>query len=86
MQYIAMYNILIFPLSRIVLYCKNKYCNISIYCNIVSSLVCVCVCVCVCVSLPPRLLITSGMIMYNELKEVLQLFTATTVHVYSEFY
>ena len=34
-----MYNILIFPLSRIVLYCKNKYCNISIYCNIVSSLV-----------------------------------------------
>ena len=33
-----MYNILIFPLSRIVLYCSNKYCNISIYCNIVASL------------------------------------------------
>ena len=30
--------ILIFPLSRIVLYCCNKYCNISIYCNIVASL------------------------------------------------
>ena len=35
-----MCNILIFPLSRIVLYCSNKYCNISIYCNIVSSLAC----------------------------------------------
>ena len=34
-----MCNILIFPLSRIVLYCCNKYCNISIYGNIVSSLI-----------------------------------------------
>ena len=39
-QYIAMCNISIFPSSHIVLYCSNKYCNISIYCNIVSSLVC----------------------------------------------
>ena len=34
-----MCNILIFPLSHIVLYCCNKYCNISIYCNIVASLI-----------------------------------------------
>ena len=39
--YLAMHNILIFPLSHIVLYCCNKNCNISIYCNIVSSLIAV---------------------------------------------
>ena len=35
-QYIAM--CMIFPLSRIVLYCCNKYCTISIYCNIIAPL------------------------------------------------
>ena len=37
-QYIAMCNILISSWNHIVLYCSNKYCNVSIYCNIVSSL------------------------------------------------
>ena len=37
--YIAMCNISIFFIRRIVLYCSNEYCNISIYCNIVASLV-----------------------------------------------
>ena len=36
---IAMCNKSIFTLSHIVLYCSNKYRNILIYCNIVSSLV-----------------------------------------------
>ena len=39
-QYIAMCNISIFFVRRIVLYCSNEYCNISIYCNIVASLMC----------------------------------------------
>ena len=40
-QYIAIYcNISIFFIRRIVLYCSNEYCNISIYCNIVASLMC----------------------------------------------
>ena len=43
LQYITIYcnvqYINIF-LRRIVLYCSRKYCNISIYCNIVSSLIC----------------------------------------------
>ena len=33
-----MCNISIFSLTHIVLYCSNKYCDILIYCNIVSSL------------------------------------------------
>ena len=49
LQYIAMFNILIFFIRGIVLNCSN----VSIYCNIVASLVCVyictCVYVCVCV-------------------------------------
>ena len=32
--------ILIFPLNCIILYCSDKYCNISICCNIASSLIC----------------------------------------------
>ena len=34
----AMCNISIFFIGHIVLYCSNKYCNISIYCNSVASL------------------------------------------------
>ena len=42
LQYIPIRNILMFSLSYIVLHCSNKYyriCSISIYCNIVSSLI-----------------------------------------------
>ena len=35
-QYIAMCNISIFFIRRIVLYCSNEYCNILIYCCIPS--------------------------------------------------
>ena len=41
--------------------CRRLYVRVFV-CVCVCVFVCVCVCVCVCVSLPPRLLITSGVI------------------------
>ena len=45
--------------------------------------VCVCVCVCVCVSLPPRVLITSGMMwtLYDWLNKFYSFYMAVIVSI-----
>ena len=47
LQYIAIYNILIFSIGHIVLYCSNKYCNIAIFQYIVSPLVATHIAICI---------------------------------------